>query len=98
VFTDKDFDLYNEYTGGLNTFQGQLNCHHPTQDDFPMEDTTRNKSINIAKQWIDDADTAYRLNICRGWDMSVKGGEMVYIIPDDFAAAYPWFPKLWGYE
>jgi hypothetical protein len=54
-----------------------------------MADSTRTKSINIAKQWIDDADTVYRPYICRCWDMSVKGAEMVYTNPDDFAAAYP---------
>ena len=54
----------------------------------------RDRIIDLAKQWIDGADAVL---ICAGAGMSVKQGEMVYTNPDDFARAYPWFPK-WGYK
>lgn len=52
----------------------------------------RKRTIDLAKQWIDEADAVL---ICAGAGMSVEEGEMVDTNPKDFAKAYPWFPK-WG--
>jgi O-acetyl-ADP-ribose deacetylase (regulator of RNase III)/NAD-dependent SIR2 family protein deacetylase len=87
VFTDRDLSLYEKYM--------HITFETPTTSVFPVPvDSMRKRTIDLAKQWIDDADAVL---ICAGAGMSVKDGEMVYTNSDDFAQHYPWFTK-WGYK
>lgn len=87
VFTDKDKALYDHLIVSQNI--GNINM-----DIELSESSSRTSAINLAKQWILDADAVL---VCAGAGMSVKEGEMVYTNPEDFAKAYPFFPK-WGYR
>lgn len=89
VYLDSDWELYQ---ANFNSFFGAQNVNGPME-----VDETKSKVLSktaLANKWIADADAVL---ICAGAGMSVKDGEMVYTNPDDFAKAYPWFPK-WGYK
>lgn len=49
--------------------------------------------LRLAANWIREADAVL---ICAGAGMSNNDGFNVYVSKEDFAQAYPWFPR-WGY-
>ncbi|CAJ1931407.1 unnamed protein product [Cylindrotheca closterium] len=93
VFTNADWDLYPKHFPVFST----------SAADITTTPSLRDRTIDLAKQWIEDADAVL---ICSGAGMSVKEGEMVYTNPDDFTRAYPWFlngatrpaTNVWGYQ
>ncbi|CAB9505567.1 Protein-ADP-ribose hydrolase [Seminavis robusta] len=100
VFSSKDHALYQQTMPAIFLDSDGFESPTTTVEEESMVSSSeqtasmRQRTIDLAKQWINNADAVL---ICAGAGMSVKEGEMVYTNPDDFAKAYPWFPK-WGYK